>query len=349
MRDVDVAGYGHNTTFLSRIANNVLSILTAEQKQSLIDLAKVQEPIYENFAYNRFPLMSAFRRTLAGDLPDGSTGLSVSAVSLFTADLYRSDADLCVNRAIVVGNVIHSFTDAQKASFAAMAFDDYDTWPDVPEDQTLKRGLTNTQFVAVMTYASELFSWYKGGITADVYFCPERHGTYFGGFFMKDYPAMNDPDYFISTTITGDKGKAFLQILNEEQRALVTGIVDAQRLWLQEVASIRREVSVELRKAMEGVEIDTDMLYAKIGRYGELDGLMSALYAQRFAAVNATLNETQRAALVALRDLDAVPTGAYAFSTPIDMPSLPDISYLFGVGDLPSDAGRLPTPPHFIQ
>jgi hypothetical protein len=63
-----------------------------------------------------------------------------------------------------------------------------------------------------MTYASELFSWYKGSLDADVYFCPERHGTYFGGFYMKDYPAMNNPDYFISTSITGDSGKEFLNI-----------------------------------------------------------------------------------------------------------------------------------------
>jgi hypothetical protein len=32
-----------------------------------------------------------------------------------------------------------------------------------------------------MAYASDLFSWYAGSIDADVYYCPERHGTYFGG------------------------------------------------------------------------------------------------------------------------------------------------------------------------
>ena len=25
-------------------------------------------------------------------------------------------------------------------------------------------------------------SWYAGSVTADVYFCPERQGTYFGSF-----------------------------------------------------------------------------------------------------------------------------------------------------------------------
>jgi len=41
-----------------------------------------------------------------------------------------------------------------------------------------------------MTYASEMFSWYAGSVEADVYFCPERHATYFGSFYMKDIPAM---------------------------------------------------------------------------------------------------------------------------------------------------------------
>jgi len=72
---------------------------------------------------------------------------------------------------------------------------------DVAEDGALKKSLNNNEFVAVMTCASELFSWYKGSLYGDVYFCPERHGTYFGGFFMKDYPAMNNPGYFICCCI----------------------------------------------------------------------------------------------------------------------------------------------------
>ena len=116
--------------------------------------------------------------------------------------------------------------------------------------------MNNNEFVALMTYASELFSWYKGSIDADVYFCPERHGTYFGGFYMNDYPAMNNPDYFISTATTGDSGKEFLNILNTEQRALITGIIDVQRPALTEIAQIRTAVSTELRKAMAGGTVD---------------------------------------------------------------------------------------------
>ncbi|MEI6690987.1 MAG: hypothetical protein WCL07_04565 [bacterium] len=347
MRDVDTAGYGHNTTFLSLVANNVLTVLNDAQKAKLVSLAKIQAPLYSNFAYNRYPLMNAFRRNLEGDIPSGTNGLSSEVVAKYTANLYKTDADLSYNRALVVGEIINSFTDEQKAYLAKMEFNNYASWPKVEEDETLKKSMNNNEFVAVMTYASELFSWYKGSLTADVYFCPERHGTYFGGFYMKDYPAMNNPDYFISTATTGDSGKGFLEILNSEQRALIEGIIPAQQKMLAEVVQIRTTVSTELRKAIAGGTIDKAKVYTLIERYGELDGEMSALYAIRFAQVKKTLTDTQMAALVKLRNLTVVPQGGYRFSTPVSYPTLPSTDYMFGVGSMPSDAGQLSAPTAF--
>jgi len=349
MRDVDTAGYGHNTMFLTRVASNVLYILNDGQKAKLVALAKEQSPIYVNFAYNRFPIMNAFRRNLEGKIPAGSTGLSPQAVSQYTAGLYKNDADLSYNRAVVVGEIINSFTEEQKAYLEKMQFNNYLSWPDVPEDEDFKRSLTHTESVAVMTYASELFSWYKGSIEADVYFCPERHGTYFGGFYMKDYPAMQNPGYFISTSLTGDSGKDFLNILNPDQRALITGIIEEQRPALTEIAQIRKDVCTELRKAITGGKIDKGKVYSLIERYGELDGQMSALYASRFSEVNSTLTDEQRAALVKLRNLDVVPQGAYRFSTPVDMPEIPNTDFFFGVASMPQNAGQIDAPESFAK
>lgn len=344
MRDIDTAGYGHNTQFLSRVANNVLYILNDAQKAKLVALAKMQAPLYVSFAYNRFPIMSAFRTSL-----EGRSGLNADTVAQYTANLYKTDADLSYNRAVVVGEIITSFTDDQKAYFEKMQFDNFNTWPDVKEDETLKKSMTNTEFVAVMTYASELFSWYKGSITADVYFCPERHGTYFGGFFMKDYPAMNNPDYFISTATTGDKGKEFLNILNDNQRQLIESIITEQKSALTEIAKIRTDVSTELRKAQTGGAIDKEKVYTLIERYGYLDGQISALYAQRFSQVKATLTSDQMAALVKLRDLDVKIDGAYMFSSPVSTPTIPNIDYMFNVGTIPSTAGQYPVPDTFVS
>jgi hypothetical protein len=347
MRDVDTAGYGHNTTFLSRVANNVLYVLDSTQKNKLIALAKEQAPQYVNFAYNRFLLTNAFRRSLEGKIPAGASSLNTQAVSQYTAGLYKTDASLSYHRAVVVGEIVRSFTTTQKAYLEKMQFNNYLSWPDVAEDATLKKSLTNNEFVAVMTYASELFSWYKGSLEADVYFCPERHGTYFGGFYMKDYPAMNNPDYFISTATTGDSGQEFLNILNTQQKALITGIIDEQRTALAEIAQIRTSVSTELRKALSGGIVDKVKVYSLIQRYGELDGQLSALYASRFTAVNQTLSASQKAAMIKLRNLNVVPPGAYLFSTPVPMPVIPNTDFMFGVGSLPQNPGQTTPPSSF--
>jgi hypothetical protein len=349
MRDIDAAGYGHNTTFLSRVANNVIKVLNSSQRAQLVALAKSQAPLYSNFAYNRLPLMTAFRQALESKTPTGSKGLSSAVVQKYVASLYSIDASLSYNRAVTVGKIVNSFTADQKAYLSKMEFGNYNTWPDVPEDQDIKKGLTNTEYVGVMTYASELFSWYKGSLTADVYFCPERHGTYFGGFFMKDYPAMGNPDYFIDTSTTGDLGQAFLNVLNTSQRSQITSIIDTQRNWLTEVAAVRTTVSKELRKALTGGTINKTLVYAQIKRYGELDGLMSALYASRFAAVNKTLTADQRAQLVKLRNLAVTPNGIYKFASLVAKPALPSTSYFFGVGSMPSTAGILTAPSAFAK
>ena len=348
MRDVDTAGYGHNTQFLSRIANNVLSILTVEQLDALKALAAEQEPVYEQFAYNRFPLMAAFRASLEGDLPEGSVGLDSASVSNYCANLYGLDAQLAYRRAVVVGNIVSSFTEEQIATMDKMAFGDFSTWPDVPEDEALKRGLSQTQHVALMTYASELFSWYKGSLEADVYFCPERHGTYFGGFFLKDYPAMNNPDYFISTSVTGDLGAGFLDVLNADQRAQIEGIIVEQKPYLLEIVSLREQICAMLRTAMDGETPDWAAIDNMIRRYGALDGTLSCLYATRFTAVYQTLTAEQIEKLTQLRNLTVVPDGAYAFSEPIAYPELPSTNFLFGVGDAPADAGQFATPDGFL-
>ncbi len=347
MRDVDTAGYGHNTTFLSKAANNVLKILTNEQKAKLIALAKEQEPVYVNFAYNRFPLMTAFRRNLEGNIPTGATELNSYAVKTYTGNLYTLDAQLTFRRAEVVGKIISSFTPKQKSYLAKMKFDNSATWSDVPEDENLKRGLTNMQFVAVMTYASELFSWYKGGINADAYFCPERHGTYFGGFYMKDYPAMHNPNYFISTSLTGDSGQDFLNILNSTQRQRITSIISEQRNAMKEIANIRISVATELRKAMKGQKINKEKVYSLIKRYGELDGQISCLYASRFAEVDKTLSQRQHEDMTNLRNLTVVPEGAYMFSTLVATPQVPNTNFFFGVGKVPQNAGKTPASASF--
>lgn len=45
MRDVDANALGHNTSFVPRVANNVLRILNETQKAQLVALTREQEPL----------------------------------------------------------------------------------------------------------------------------------------------------------------------------------------------------------------------------------------------------------------------------------------------------------------
>jgi hypothetical protein len=93
----------------------------------------------------------------------------------------------------------------------------------VQEPEELK-GLEHDVKVAVMTYAGDMFSWYAGSVEADVYFCPERQGTYFGSFYMKDAPAVGNPNYTIPSNLTAEMGEAFLKTLTPAQAPLITNL-----------------------------------------------------------------------------------------------------------------------------
>lgn len=67
-RDNDKTNMGHNTDFVTIIAFNILHILTQEQIDQMISSAQVQVAMINEYAYQRFPLMKAFRRLFDGDL-----------------------------------------------------------------------------------------------------------------------------------------------------------------------------------------------------------------------------------------------------------------------------------------
>ncbi len=319
MRDIDTAEKGHNPIFLNRVAGNVLHILNDVQRALLEKSARQEAVQLQALAEMRLPLIKAFYRELNGDIPSGSKGLNKAAVMRYVGNILAFDAQLSYGRAQIFGQLAASFTPAQKAWLAKMKFGDFNTWPVIDvEKYKLPRGTEKLVNVAYMTYASEFFSWYAGSVEADAYFCPERHGTYFGGFYMKDMPAMGKRDYDISTSVTGDSGKDFLNTLTENQRQNITAIPDLQRKDLQEIIDLRRAIAMELRKFLKGGQADKAKVIALGRRYGDLDGEMSYFYATAFAKVNRTLTNEQRKALVKLRGLDGYTSApAYIYSSPV--------------------------------
>ncbi|HET8725089.1 MAG TPA: hypothetical protein VFM53_12905, partial [Anaeromyxobacteraceae bacterium] len=198
--------------------------------------------------------------------------------------------------------------------------------------------------VQLRTYAGEMLAWYVGNTDADVYFCPERQGTYFGSFFMKDVKAMNNRNYTISSNMTAELGDAFLAALDATQRARITSLVAQQKADLLALVEKRDQISDALRALLvPGGTVSDAAVLDLAGRYGELDGEISYLYATAFSEVAASLTPAQKATLLALRksataeaggtpDYDLVCGNGYLYSTPLASPPvIPDTDFLFGV------------------
>jgi hypothetical protein len=332
LRDNDPSQMGHAGEFLTSAAMNMLNVLTADQRAQLVTLAKSQVTSINEYGYKRFVLMQAFQNLLDGKLPAGSTALSEDAIKVYSGQLYQLDGRISYERAQLYGNMINSFSADQKAYLDGMKGDGMKTWPTVTEPADIQ-GLDRDVKVAVMTYAADMFSWYVGSVDADVYFCPERHGTYFGSFYLKDIRAMSDPTYAIPTGMTGNLGDQMLSSLQTDQAKLITGLVDIQKPSLLGIVDTRRQISIELRKFLAGGTADAAAIQTLSAHYGELDGAIIYNMAVNFTKVSRSLTADQNAKLVAMRqellgDLSH-PTGAYLYSQPISMPTIPTSDFLF--------------------
>lgn len=330
LRDNDPDNMGHNTSFLTRVANNVIYILNDSQFLQLKTLATAQLAQINLYGYKRYPLMKAFRRLIDGDVPSGSAGLNLNAVKKASRELYLLDGQISFDRALLYANIIKSLDSKQKAYLGAMKGKGWKSWPNIASDQIRAKmqGLPQGTAVAVMTYASDLFSWYAGSVEADVYFCPERHGTYYGGFYIKDAPAIGHEGYGIDEQLTATAGAALSDsakgYVTPAQAALMSGLVAKQKNNLYaspnaNIVKIRTDIATLLRGLLTTTG-STDAIKAQVLKlsalYGDLDGENNHAYATVFAQVYKTLTGAQKTKLAALRK--SILSGTYADGTRFD-------------------------------
>ena len=331
-RDNDQTNLGHNTSFVTIIASNVLNTLTSSQIAMFVDAANNQIDLINEYAYKRFPLCLAFRRLINGDLPSGTTGLNKEAVLAYSADLYKIDGEISYNRAELFGNVINSLTSTQVAKLKELRnLNGVGNWPSGLPDKLQALGLDLDVNVAVMTYASEMYTWWAGSVTGDIYFCPERQGTYFGSFYLKDWPAMGNPNFTINEQLTASAGQNLLNVLTQEQASLITGLVTVQKSSLLALVKNREGISVELRKFLAGSTASNSTVQALSAEYGEYDGEIIYGYATAFSQVFKSMSTAQKSQLFSLsNDLGYInPMGAFLYSEPIALPTVENTDFLF--------------------
>ena len=325
LRDNDPDNMGHNTSFLTRVANNVIYILNAEQLAQLSALAAAQQSQVDLYGYQRYPLMQAFRRLMDGDVPSGSAGLNLNAVKAASRALYLIDGQISFDRAALYASIINSLNATQLAYLATMKGKGWSSWPDITDAQISSKvsGLAQGSKVAVMTYASDIFSWYAGSLEADIYFCPERHGTYYGGFYIKDAPAVGHEGYSIDEQMTATAGAALIDstkgYVTQAQATTMYSLVATQKDNLTSIVSTRTQIATLLRSllnASTSADAVKTQVLALSGTYGELDGANNYNYVTTFAQVYQTLSADQKTRLAALRK--SMMSGTYADGSAFD-------------------------------
>jgi PKD repeat protein len=325
LRDNDPDNMGHNTSFLTRVANNVIFILNDAQFAQLRTLATAQLEQINLYGYKRYPLMQAFRRLIDGNIPNGASGLNLNAVKKASRELYLIDGQISYDRALLYGAIIRSLDATQRAYLDAMKGKGWNAWPNVTDAQVRGKmqGLPQGTAVAVMTYASDLFSWYAGSLQADVYFCPERHGTYYGAFYIKDAPAVGHEGYSIDEQLTATAGAALSDsskgYVTPAQASLMSSLVATQRDNLHAIVALRTQIATLLR-GLIAANAPTESIKARVlalsATYGELDGANNHAYASVFAQVHGSLGGDQKSRLAALRK--SIMSGTYGDGTPFD-------------------------------
>ncbi len=331
LRDNDPDGMGHNTSFLTRVAYNVIFILNDTQLAQLSALAVAQQSQVNTYGYNRYPLMKAFRRLMDGDTPSNSFGLSLGAVKAASRSLYLIDGQISLDRAALYSSMINSFNATQKAYLLSMRGKGWNSWPDITDAQVAAKmaSLPQGSAVLVMTYAGDLFSWYAGSLDADVYFCPERQGTYYGGFYIKDAPAVGHEGYSISTSLTAVAGNCLFDssqgYVTSTQGTIMSSLVDTQRSNLYSgganasIVGVRTQIAILLRGILNGTNsanaVKSQVLTLS-GIYGDLDGVNNYNYATIFAKIYQSMSTAQKAKLMTLRQ--SILSGNYSDGTPYD-------------------------------
>jgi hypothetical protein len=181
--------------------------------------------------------------------------------------------------------------------------------------------------------ASDLFSWYAGSLEADVYFCPERHGTYYGGFYIKDAPAIGHEGYGIDEQLTATAGSALSDsgkgYVTASQADVMSNLVSTQKDNLYAMVALRTQIATLLR-GLIAQDASAESIKAQVlalsATYGELDGANNHAYATTFAQVHKTLSDDQKTRLAALRK--GILSGTYADGTKFDF-SVATTPYLY--------------------
>ena len=285
LRDLAPNQTGHSTVFVTYCSKAFLSILNPTQTAILTAYAQ-NYSTYQNlttqYVMSRFPIYKALRSLLNGDLPSGKSGLNKDALLNYSQYLYKVDANVTLMKAAAFAQIINSLDSSQRKILDGYVSGGFNSWP---------VNKTNCDS-NMMGLASEMFAWYAGNSTSDIYFAPERINDYFGAFYFKDGPGYGTKNYSVSTHITGAEGDNFYSYLNSTEQGWYDVIMPDQISYQTKIVDVRSKISTELRKALANQSINQTLILELESQYGAYDGYLTYLYATVLSSIRPKLNST---------------------------------------------------------
>ena len=126
---------GHNTSFLTRVANNVIYILNDAQFAQLKTLATAQLDADQPLRLQALPADEGLPpRCSTATSPPARPASTSNAVKKASRELYLIDGQISFDRALLYANVLDSLDATQKAYLDAMKGKGWNSWPDVTDD-----------------------------------------------------------------------------------------------------------------------------------------------------------------------------------------------------------------------
>jgi len=302
LRDNDLSSNGHNTDFLTKAANCFFTAIggfNSSIGQKLFDLAISQYIRINQLGMMRLTPIEIFRNY-------SELQINKTKLEQWGKDFWTLDGELAIERAKTYGEIILSFTTDQKNYFNTKIKEKgMIDWPNEIIDIKITDNYTNIikqeLKTAIMTFASDILSWYIGSQEADIYFCPERFGTMFGSFYMKDAPAVGNAGYNISTSLTSNGGEEFLKILTSEQQQRILSILPENSILLNKIVILRTQIVKKLRNSLSNNEIDTNGILQLSKQIGVYDMDINYLFATTFIIINKLLLISQKEQIDNLR------------------------------------------------
>ena len=271
----------------SNVANDALTVLTAEQRETLIALLEEQKPAYQMTQSARFALNRALEGMLVGDSIERDAFVAMGrAYGAAEAELGRVIAQR-------LGEVAQTLTRQQQTAFDEIRTAHAAGQGHLVARERVRLRLSQEDKQELVNIAARLISWTTGTEAFNDFEVVGKPSQHFG---------------FVSLRIASNHGvqrgavaKEVLALLTPQQRSEIESAAAHDARAFVEFLAARAELMRTLETALQGNIIDAKRVATLGAKVGEIEASMTLSQANAMLAIRDTLTQEQSSALLSMR------------------------------------------------